>query len=263
MTMLVSPMVAGLLLSFIPINSILFIDVITATIGIALLYFFVKTKPIEKKETNLTYFNELKEGLRYSSENGFIKKLFILMAIFNVMLAPVAVLTPLQVTREFGPEVWRLTAIEVTFFIGSILGGLAIAVWGGFKNKSHTIALATFMVAISSVMLGLLTNFWIYIGCMVFAGIFMSMFNPPLMTVLQTNVDENYMGRVFSILTMVSSIAMPVGMMIWGPLSDIIEIDWMLIGTGLVTFLVGFVFIFDKALLKAGNTKSTEPENSN
>lgn len=38
------------------------------------------------------------------------------------MMAPAAFLTPLQVTRTFGDEVWRLTAIEIAFSVGMMAG---------------------------------------------------------------------------------------------------------------------------------------------
>lgn len=51
-----------------------------------------------------------------------------------------------MVTRTFGEEAWRLTLNEIVFFIGSILGGSLISVWGGFKNKIHTLALRLFFM---------------------------------------------------------------------------------------------------------------------
>ena len=251
LTMLISPMLAGALLFFIPIQAILFIDVITAAIGISILYFFVKVDFKPKKE-KLSYFQDLKKGFSYVKKNNFIKKFIILAAIFNIMVAPMALLTPLQVTRNFGADVWRLTTLQTTFAIGMMLGGLIIAVWGGFKNKIHTLALATIMTGIGIVTLGILNNFWLYIACMGITGIVAAIFNAPLMTILQINIKEIFMGRVLSILTMVNSVAMPIGMLIWGPLSDIVNIDWLLIGTGFIIFLLSFIFFFDKTFLKAG-----------
>ena len=51
---------------------------------------------------------------------------------------------------------------------------------------------------------------------------------------------------------MMGSLMMPLGMVLWGPLSDIVAIDWILVGTGPVVFLMSYVFMFDKTLLKAG-----------
>jgi DHA3 family macrolide efflux protein-like MFS transporter len=211
--------------------------------------------------------------LKYVSKQAFLRKFLLLSALFNIMVAPVAALTPLQVARDWGDGVWtvmggfsfgaeqRLASIEVIFFAGMILGGLLIGAWGGFKNKSHTMALSTFLLGIGSVGLGLFTNFWLYMLCMGFLGLVMNLFNAPMMATLQTNVDGAYMGRVFSVLTMMGSVMMPLGMILWGPLSDAVAIDWLLIGTGAVIFLMGFVFMFDKVLLKAGTTTMNTAKN--
>ena len=53
-------------------------------------------------------------------------------------MAPAAFLTPLQVTRSFGDDVWRLSATEIAFSIGMMVGGGIIASWGGFQNKIKT-----------------------------------------------------------------------------------------------------------------------------
>jgi len=83
-------------------------------------------------------------------------------------------------------------------------------------------------------------------------GVVVNLFNPPMTAALQTNVDSEYMGRVFSVLAMMGSLMMPMGMVLWGPLGDAVDIGWLLIGTGAFLFLMGFVFVFDKTLLKAG-----------
>jgi DHA3 family macrolide efflux protein-like MFS transporter len=44
-------------------------------------------------------------------------------------------------------------------------------------------------------------------------------------------------------------------MVLWGPLGDVVAIDWLLIGTGTVIFVLGFMFLFNKILLNAGAPK--------
>lgn len=110
----------AVLLNILPLQSILLIDVATAILGIVLLYFFVKTKPVTKKEVKVTYFHDLKEGLTYTKNHSFIKKFLIIAAIFNILISPLAALTPLQVTRDFGSEEWMLAVAEIIFFVGSI-----------------------------------------------------------------------------------------------------------------------------------------------
>jgi DHA3 family macrolide efflux protein-like MFS transporter len=269
--MFASPVAGGALLAFAPIYILMFIDVVTAAIGISIVFFLVKVpRRLRKNEIQpgaRQYFLEIGEGFKYVSSKLFLKKFLVLGAVFNFIAAPAAVMAPLQVARNYGEEIWivlgsldfgpehRLASLEVAFFIGMMLGGILIGVWGGFKNRSHTMALSCFFVGLGAVGLGVMAVFLLYLLCMGITGLFLNMFNAPSMATLQINVDAAYMGRVLSVLTMISSVTMPMGMVIWGPLGDVINIDWMMIGTGIGLFMIGFVFLFDKTLLEAGESK--------
>jgi len=270
LVMFASPMAGGALLAIAPIQTLMFIDVVTAAIGISILWFFVKVPSRPERDEGKggakQYFIEIMEGLRYIGGQTFVKKLLVISAVFNITIAPAAMLTPLQVARNWGDGVWilaggisfgaeqRLAAIEIVFSVGMMLGGLILGAWGGFKNRSHTIALSMAFFGIGAVALGLITNFWIYLLCMGLVGLVMSLFNAPMMATLQTNVDAAYMGRVLSVLAMMGSLMMPLGMVLWGPLSDVVAIDWLLVGTGVMIFLLSYIFVFDKTLLKAGGS---------
>lgn len=54
---------------------------------------------------------------------------------------------------------------------------------------------------------------------------------------------------------MISTSMMPLGMLIFGPISDSIKIEWMLIGTGILIFIQGFFLIGSKVLREAGKPK--------
>ncbi len=254
LVMLISPMLSGALLTKASIEAIFFIDVITAAIAILILLLFLKVpshaKALSKPTTS--YFTDMKEGVKYIKNHGYVKRFFLFCAVFNILVAPAAFLTPLQVTRTFGNEVWRLTAIEITFSIGMMLGGIVMVSWGGFKNRVHTMILSSFFIGICTVALGIIPNFWVYISFMALFGVIMPVFNTPATVLLQEKVEEDFLGRVFSVLGMISSIMMPLGMLVFGPLSDIIRIEWLLRGTGILLFIQGFFMLGSKVLVKAG-----------
>ena len=250
--MFLSPIAGGALIALMPVQTALFIDVITATIGISMLVFFVKTVPKEKAKEQNSAWHDMFEGLNYIRHHAFIKQLMLVNVFFGVLITPAAILTPLQTVRNFGADPWRLVAIELAFFIGMTLGGLLIGIWGGFGNKSYTIAMATSLAGLSVVGLGLLGYFSLYLVCMGLTGFFMPAFNAPLMTILQVRVEAEYMGRVFSVLAMLSSIMMPLGMTAWGPLADIVLIDWLLIFSGVGIIVTGTFFITNRTLNEAG-----------
>ena len=258
--MLISPMVSAALLTVASMEIIFFIDVITAAIAIFILLAFldipVHAKALQKQTTS--YFIDLQEGFTYIKNHAFLKKFFLFFAIFFVLAAPVAFLTPLQVTRSFGNDIWRLTATEITFSIGMMIGGIFMASWGGFKNKIHTMTLSCLIFGACTFALGVIPVFWVYLIFMGVVGVVMPMFNTPSMVLLQEKVEGDYLGRVFGVLGMISTSMMPLGMLIFGPISDYMEIEWLLIGTGILLFILGFFLIGSKVLLEAGKPISKE-----
>ncbi|MBE6068763.1 MAG: MFS transporter [Clostridium lundense] len=261
LVMLVSPMISGALLNMATIESIFFIDVITAAIAVSILLLFLKVpshaKALEKQKTS--YFSDMVEGYNYIKNHGYVKRFFVFCAIFYVLVSPAAFLTPLQVARSFGDDVWRLTAVEITFSIGMMLGGIIIASWGGFKNRTHTMTLSSLIMGICTFALGVVPNFWVYLSFMCLFGAVMPAFNTPATVLLQEKVEENFLGRVFSVLGMISSITMPLAMLVFGPLADAVAIEWMLIGTGVLLVIQGFFLMKNKELIEAGMPMS-KPE---
>jgi MFS transporter, DHA3 family, macrolide efflux protein len=252
--MLISPMLSAALLTMADIEAIFFIDVITAAIAVTILLLFLKVPAHAKalSRQTVSYFSDMREGLIYIKNHDYVKSYFIFCTFFFILVSPVAFLTPLQVTRSFGNDVWRLTAIEITFSIGMMLGGILMASWGGFKNKVHTMTLSSLVTGICTFTLGFTPYFWLYLVFMCLAGISMPLFNTPSTVLLQEKVEVDFLGRVFGVLGMIASSMMPLGMLVFGPLADIIKIEWLLMGTGLLLFIQSFFLIGNKVLVEAG-----------
>jgi DHA3 family macrolide efflux protein-like MFS transporter len=251
---LLSPMLAGAVLSIASIEAIFLIDVFTATIAVLSLIFLLKVPPHAKamQKQTLSYFADLKAGLSYIKNHGYLKNFFIFCAFFFFLIAPGAFLTPLQVAKSYGDEVWRLTAIEVAFSIGMMLGGVLISLWKGFKNKIHTMAFATFIMGFSTFLLGLTPLFWIYLGIMFIYGIVIPIYHTPTTVLLQHQVEEEFHGRVFGVLSMIASSTVPMSMLLFGPLADLVKVEWILLTSGSLLLVLSFFFVRNKSLLYHG-----------
>jgi DHA3 family macrolide efflux protein-like MFS transporter len=256
--MLSAPMAAGALMSLASIEALFFVDVVTAVIAITLLLVFLRVPPHARAMEKLTtgYWKDLRDGFSYVASHAYLKRFFLFWAFFYILAAPVAVLTPLQVTRSFGNDVWRLTAIEITFSVGMTLGGILIAAWGGFHNRVYTMAAGTFIIGAATMGLGLVPWFWVYLAVMAICGISLPMFNTPATVLLQETVEPAYLGRSFGVLGMISSLAWPAGMIIFGPLADTVPIEWLLIGTGSGIFAMGLSLLASKTLVRAGSARA-------
>ncbi len=250
---LVSPAVSGTILTYGSLEYILFIDVITAGIGISILLALRVSAHKKAAESNrIGYLDDLKEGVRYSLHNSFVKNLLIFYAMFTFLIVPAAFLNVLMVTRTFGNEYWKLTANEMSFFIGSLLGGLAMATWGGFKNRIITVAVGCCAFGALTIAIGITKVFFVYLGIMVLTGMTLPLFNTPIMVLLQEKVENDMQGRVFSFVQIVFSGLMPLGMLIFGPLADIVKIEYLMILTGALLMVLGISIFYNDSFLKEG-----------
>ncbi len=257
MIMLISPMISGALITVTTIEYIFFIDVITAALAVITLIMFLHVpahaKALEKQK--ISYFSDLKAGYDYIKNHDYVKSFFLFCAFFFILVAPVAFLTPLQVTRTFGNDPWRLAAIEIVFSVGMMLGGAIMASWEGFKNRVHTMILSNLVAGACTFALGVIPVFWIYLLFMGIFGVAMPFFNTHSTVLLQEKVEPDFLGRVFGVLGMISSIMMPLGMLVFGPIADIIAIEWLLIGTGILILVLSFYMARNKVLVEAGKSK--------
>lgn len=252
--MLVSPMVSAALLTLTTIELIFFIDVVTAALAVATMLLFLPVAPHKKALDPQAsgYFSDMRDGLKYIGHHSYLKRFFVFVAAFMFLAAPAAFLTPLQVTRSFGEDVWRLTAIEIAFSIGMMLGGGLLAAWGGFANRIHTMTLSCLVFGVCTLLFGIVPSFWIYLAVMGIAGISMPLYNTPATVLLQEKVSADMLGRVFGIMGMITSSIMPIGMLVFGPLADLMPIEMLLIMTGVLLFMLSFSLIGSRRLVEAG-----------
>lgn len=238
--MFISPAVSGAILSVSSIETTLFIDVVTAAIGIGITCSIRISPHLRSEHRENTYLKEVKEGFAYLRKHKFIRQLLLFQIIVLFLISPTAFLTPLLISRTFGNEVWRLTMSEMSYSLGMVAGGLLITGWGGFKNKLHTTILAGGIYGLLMICIGASPVFLVYLVCNAFIGVTAPCYNTPLTVILQEKVVPNMHGRVFSFMQISTSCALPLGMSLFGPLSDKVNpaILMMIAGTLIIVVIV-------------------------
>ncbi|PKK93353.1 MAG: MFS transporter [Tenericutes bacterium HGW-Tenericutes-6] len=253
-SMIIMPLLAGLLMALFPLEYILFIDIVTAILAVIILIFFVKLPKHEAEDRNeaIDYFKDIKEGLSYTFKHRFIFNLILFGFLFMIVVAAPAFLSYLQVARVFGAEPWRLSLLEALFGIGMLLGSLIVSIWGGFKNRLITYFLSYIMIGVGTIGLGIPFNFYVYLCFWAFIGLFISISNPIIVGLIQEKVDPKYIGRVFSLFGLIHMVSMPLGMLVFGPLSDFIDVSHIILVSGVMMVVIAFVPLLNKKFIKEG-----------
>lgn len=237
MIMLLSPALSGAILSVASLEYVLLIDVATAIIGVCITAFIQVKSYGRTEKPGESMMEEIRKGYDYVKENPWIVRLLLYQALTLFLISPSAFLTPLMVSRSFGPEIWRLTASEMTYSVGMVCGGLLIASWGGFKKKLNTTLFAGALYGFLMIGLGTAPVFIIYLACNTIIGITSPCYQAPITVTIQERVDARMQGRVFSFMQIATSCALPLGMVLFGPLADRIAVGNLLTGAGIVVLI--------------------------
>ncbi|WP_341358449.1 MFS transporter [Georgenia sp. M64] len=243
--MLLAPAVAAAVYASFSIVAVFLVDVVTAVVGIGLL--LALSVPALARAAGAAerpgYLDDLVDGVRYVRTHTFVRWLLVLYGVVFLLVVAPSYLTPLMMVRTFGEEVWKLTALELAFSIGMMLGGAAIAAWGGLQNRVVMVLGSTFVFGALAVGMGLATHMWVFIGLMFLVGLAVPAFSTPSMTVLQETVEPDRQGRVFGFVGIVMAVSMPLGMAVFGPLADRFTVQSLLVVSGALMFLVATVAV--------------------
>ena len=232
-----APAVAGTVLSIGTFRSTLFIDIVTALIGIGLLSCVLLPKQ-EASNENVSVFAEIKAGISYAFSDKIIGKILIAYGQFILLSVPAGFMAALLVSRVYGDVYWYLTAVELVGFAGMALGGVLMGMWGGFKSRLKTFAFGLLILSIMTIGMGISPYFVLYLAMMFVYSIALTMIQTATTTIIQENAQESMIGRVFGLMGAMYSGFLPVGMAIFGPLADAMPLQWIMVESGIALALV-------------------------
>ena len=244
----VSAPLGAILLGLLPMQGILGIDIVSALFAILPLIFFAIPQPERTTSDSLTgekssFKQELSAGFQYLTSWRGLFIVAIMAALVNFLLTPAFSLLPLLVKDHFGKEAVDLGKLQALSGVGVILGGILLGVWGGFKKRIVTAMVGLIGIGLGTLALGFIppTGFNLAIAGMIFLGIVQPITNGSLGGLIQASVAPDMQGRVFTLVGSLAGGMAPIGLLIAGPLSDILGIQTWFIFGGVVCIVMGLV----------------------
>ena len=233
----VAPAAAGVVFTISTLRMTLMIDIITAVLGTGLLSCLTLPKQNTSVE-KASAVSDMELGMKYAFSDRLIGKLLIIYGLFTFFCVPAGYLAGLLVRRVFGDTYWHLTAVEVVGFLGMMAGGVIMSTWSGVKNRGKTLAGGLFVFGSLAIGMGISNNFILYLALMVCYGIALTVVQTVITTILQEKTDICMQGRVFGLLGTMYAGFLPIGMAMFGPLADILPLQWIMIGSGIALMVI-------------------------
>jgi DHA3 family macrolide efflux protein-like MFS transporter len=235
---IVAAPLGALLLGFLPLQGILMIDVVTAVFAILPLLLISIPEVAQHdhrsaEEGSSPFWDDFRSGLRYVRSWPGLMMLMGMAMVINFLLTPAGSLMPILVTGHFSGGVLQLGWIEAAFGFGMIAGGLVLGAWGGFKKRILTTMLGLLGLGIGFALIGFVPPnlFWLGVASAFLAASMVPMVNGPVHAILQSTVEPEMQGRVFTLIGSLGSAMAPLGLIVAGPVADAIGVQsWYVIG---------------------------------
>src|SRR5215211_3452399 len=199
---IVSAPLGAYLLLVTPMQGILGIDVGTALLAISILLFIRIPQPEGGTQTQATFWQDFRAGFRYIITWRGLVILLGLVMVINFFYSAAEPLTPLLITNHFEGDAAKLGWWLSSFAVGTVLGGLILGAWGGFKRKIVTAQIGLILSGLSTIVLGIVPSdlFWVGLAANSAVGFLLPIINGSFGATLQASIASEMQGRVFAFI---------------------------------------------------------------
>ena len=241
----VGPLLAGSLLPVIKLTGILLFDVATFLFAIGALMVVHIPQPERTQAGAQASGGMLKEaafGFKYIFDRPSLLGLQLIFFAGNLFAGiGFAVLAPMILSRS-GNNSLMFGSVESAGAIASVVGGVIMSAWGGFRRRVHGVLIGWIVGGIGSAIVGFAGGLPIWIAGMVLGSILNPLVNGSNQAIWQAKVAPDLQGRVFSARMLIAWITNPISPIIGGTLADFVLEPAARAGTGLpatFSWLVG------------------------
>jgi MFS family permease len=235
--MILGPALAGVLVSTIALEGVLFVDFVTYSAAVIALTLVRIPRPRQagapvapldngrpeesvgaQAPSPVSLWREAAEGWRFVRERRGLLGLLTMFGFTNFLFGIASILiTPLVLSFSNAAGLGMQMAVGGA---GLFTGGLIMSAWGGPKRRIHGVLAFTIIAGLFLAAHGFAPNIWLIsiAGFLFFLGL--PVINASQDSIWQTKVPAALQGRCFAIQRVLSEAAMPVGYCLAGPLGD-------------------------------------------
>ncbi|KOP70950.1 MFS transporter [Cytobacillus solani] len=249
-----SPAVGGLLFGAVSMPVFLIIYMIASSIAIVLestmnFKLFAKRKGKVEGEKKESMWQSMKAGFNYLKLQPLLIIVIWIALLVNFLLGAFEVGYSYILIEKLKMNSQHFGLTQGAFAVGMLVMSLYFSVRKEVKfpllvSKRGILGMGAILVGISIPLMMSLSNlsiFAYYVVLMFGFGTIIIIVNTPLQVMMQKQIDDDYKGRVFSLFETMAMALMPLGMVLYGFLYDVLPAQWILILSA--ALLIGVVLL--------------------
>ncbi|WP_099353781.1 MFS transporter [Fredinandcohnia onubensis] len=249
-----SPAVGGLLYGTVSMELFLGMYIAASVIAVLLestmnFNLFSNRKVKDENDQKETMWESIKAGITYLKTKQVLMTMIWMALVINFLFGAFEVGYSFILIEKLKLASEHFGFTQGAFAIGMLLFSIYFSIRKEVKypflvSKRGIIGLGVIMGAMA-VPLMISLSYWsvfvYYFVAMFINGLMIIVVNTPLQVMMQKMIDDDFKGRVFSILESMAVALMPLGMIIFGYLYDVLPGQYILITTAVI--LIGVVLV--------------------
>lgn len=253
---IVAPALGGVLYGAVSIPVFLIIYLIASLVALILdstmnFQLFAKRShvPVTGQEKEKLWVS-MKEGFAYIKTKPVIQTIIFIPLFINFFFGSFQVGYSFVLIEKLGMKSEHFGILEGAFAVGMLLLSVYLTIRKEIKYplitaKYGIIGLALVIGGIAVPLLvpfSYQAMFVFYLILMLAIGSFLTIINTPIGVMMQKSVDDDFKGRVISILETMAQVLMPLGTVVYGFLYDWVAAEWVLfISVGIIIGIALFM----------------------
>lgn len=200
---------------------------------------FIRLPAFERPASNQTKIvDDFVEGCRYVYRRSSLVIILVMVGVIHFFVGSIGAVVPVLATNLNGGGAENIGLIQTCFGLGTVLAALYISLRNIKAREALVLFGSVFFIGLSllvisgmhlsgiRIVLPFLFVFLVVGGLIIFAG-------TSFRSMIQKEVDEQMMGRVFGFVSSVGNISIPLAMLICGVLMEYVPHSIILAASGL------------------------------
>lgn len=239
------PALGAILLLAFDMSIVMLLDVAGAIIACTTLLFVYIPNPERLNATAKNVLYDMREGFNVIIRKKGIKWVMVTEVLVTFFVMPLVALMPLMTLNNFDGTAYQVSIIETVFGIGMLVGGAWLGFWNPKIRKILLIVSSYSVLGVALALCGVLPadGFIIFAILTVIQGIAVPFFSGPFTSLIQTQFEPAYLGRVFSLFDSISLIPSIVGLFVTGIVADSLGIANIFVYCGIAILLTAILML--------------------
>jgi MFS family permease len=215
---------------------------------LALMLIRPKLETVDTNKKRSSIIQDVLEGWNYARQNNILVIFLTSLAFIYLLGSALSIGIPFYITRTLKLDISWYGTVIIGLNIGVILGGLLVSSLD-IKRRGLVICFTVIVFGlINALSFGLIHSIWVVVVGILITNVFWSFPNILMPAWIQTAVTDEYRGRVFSIMNMMTFSLTPIGLAVFGALLDHFDAAYVLPFSGLGIVAVGLWLLSKKPL---------------